>query len=476
MTATLPVITDTIRFHVNGRPVEADAPGGRRLLDVLRVDLGLTGTKEGCGEGECGACSVLLDGVLVNACLVPLAQVDGRDVLTVEGLAADGRLDPLQQAFLELGGTQCGFCAPAMLLAARAFLATGHAATEPAIREAIAGNLCRCTGYTKIIQAIAAAGTGPWTVAAGADASAVTVAWPAPRPPAAVIEAADRAAPRVVRPSSLYDALARLAADPELRPIAGGTDVMVELAAGVASPSRPLLDIWDLDELRLIDVEHDELILGALTTYADLRGSAVIHGALPVLAEVAASVGAAQIQNRGTIGGNCMTASPAADMAPVLLATDARFEIAGPHATRIVPADAFWPGYRRTAVEAGELLVAVRIPLVPGRHVRARKVGTRRAQSIAKASIVLAWRTAPDRHGAWHDVRVALGSVAPTPIRARRTEAVLEGTTPAPDVADLAARVVRDEISPIDDVRSTAAYRREATARVLRRIVLDAAG
>ncbi|OGO53956.1 MAG: hypothetical protein A2V85_00150 [Chloroflexi bacterium RBG_16_72_14] len=469
MTVTLPVITDTIRFHVNGRPVEADAPGGRRLLDVLRVDLGLTGTKEGCGEGECGTCSVLLDGVLVNACLVPLAQVDGREVLTVEGLAVDGRLDPLQQAFLELGGTQCGFCAPAMLLAARAFLASGHAATEPAIREAIAGNLCRCTGYTKIIEAIAAAG--------GSGPSASADSRPAPQLPDAIITAAaDRASPRVVRPSSLYDALARLAADPDLRPIAGGTDVMVELAAGVASPSRPLLDVWDLDELRLVEIEHDELILGALTTYADLRSSAVVHGALPVLAEVAASVGAAQVQNRGTIGGNCVTASPAADMAPVLLASDARFEIAGPHLTRIVPADAFWTGYRRTALEPGELLVAVRIPLVPGRHIRARKVGTRRAQSIAKASVAVAWRTAPERHGPWHDVRVALGSVAPTPIRARRTEAVLEGATPGPDMATGAADAVRLDISPIDDVRSTAAYRREVTARVLRRIVQDAAG
>jgi len=244
----------------------------------------------------------------------------------------------------------------------------------------------------------------------------------------------------------------------------------------VASPSRPLLDVWDLDELRLVEIEHDELILGALTTYADLRSSAVVHGALPVLAEVAASVGAAQVQNRGTIGGNCVTASPAADMAPVLLASDARFEIAGPHLTRIVPADAFWTGYRRTALEPGELLVAVRIPLVPGRHIRARKVGTRRAQSIAKASVAVAWRTAPERHGPWHDVRVALGSVAPTPIRARRTEAVLEGATPGPDMATGAADAVRLDISPIDDVRSTAAYRREVTARVLRRIVQDAAG
>jgi aerobic carbon-monoxide dehydrogenase small subunit len=159
----------TYRFLVNGEPVELDVPGMRRLLDVLREDLGLTGTKEGCGEGECGACTVLLDGAVVDACLVPICQVDGSMVRTVEGLATGGRapgappeLDALQAAFLELGGAQCGICTPGMLMAARAYLDDGGGPDEAAIREAIAGNLCRCTGYTKIIESIAAAaGGGP---------------------------------------------------------------------------------------------------------------------------------------------------------------------------------------------------------------------------------------------------------------------------------------------------------------------------
>jgi carbon-monoxide dehydrogenase small subunit len=172
-----------IRFIVNGDPHEVDVPGMRRLLDVLREDLGLTGTKEGCGEGECGACSVILDSQVVDACLVPICQVDGHVVRTVEGLApraeavgtidvvgateapgraidASGRaltLDPLQQAFWEAGGAQCGICTPGMLMAARAYLDAGGTADEDAIREAIAGNLCRCTGYTKIVDAIAMA-------------------------------------------------------------------------------------------------------------------------------------------------------------------------------------------------------------------------------------------------------------------------------------------------------------------------------
>jgi carbon-monoxide dehydrogenase small subunit len=152
-----------IRFVLNGDPVEVETPGIRRLLDVLREDLGLTGTKEGCGEGECGACTVIVDTHVVVSCLVPVAQVDGHVVRTVEGLSTEhddeGRpiLTTLQRAFLELGAAQCGICTPGMLVAAQAYLDAGGGPDEGTIREAIAGNLCRCTGYTKIVDAIARA-------------------------------------------------------------------------------------------------------------------------------------------------------------------------------------------------------------------------------------------------------------------------------------------------------------------------------
>lgn len=149
------------RLTVNGAEQSLDVPGMRRLLDALREDLGLTGTKEGCGEGECGACSVLIDGEVANSCLVPLAQVDGASVMTVEGLSPGGGLDALQQAFLDAGGAQCGICTPGMLMAARAYLDQGGGTDHDDIREAIAGNLCRCTGYTKIIDAIVLAAQAP---------------------------------------------------------------------------------------------------------------------------------------------------------------------------------------------------------------------------------------------------------------------------------------------------------------------------
>ncbi|HEY7024311.1 MAG TPA: (2Fe-2S)-binding protein [Candidatus Limnocylindrales bacterium] len=145
----------TYQLSVNGGDVSLEVPGMRRLLDALREDLGLTGTKEGCGEGECGACSVLVNGKVVDSCLVPVCQVEGASVMTVEGLAPAGTdLGVLQRSFLEAGGAQCGICTPGMLMAAQAYLDAGGGTDEEQIRTAIAGNLCRCTGYTKIIDAI----------------------------------------------------------------------------------------------------------------------------------------------------------------------------------------------------------------------------------------------------------------------------------------------------------------------------------
>ena len=146
-----------VRFTLNGRPAAVDAPPAARLLDVLRGPLGLTGTKEGCGEGECGSCTVLLDGAPVNACLVLFGQVEGRAVTTVEGLGDPAHLSPLQEAFVKEGGAQCGICTPGFLVSAEALLAAIPQPGETDIREALAGNLCRCTGYQRIVEAVRAA-------------------------------------------------------------------------------------------------------------------------------------------------------------------------------------------------------------------------------------------------------------------------------------------------------------------------------
>jgi carbon-monoxide dehydrogenase small subunit/xanthine dehydrogenase small subunit len=466
----------TTRLTVNGATAEVAGDDGRRLLDVLRGDLGLTGTKEGCGEGECGACSILLDGAVVNSCLVPLCQAAGRDVVTVEGLAADDRLHPLQSAILETGGVQCGICTPGFLLAGAAFLASGEAPTEDAVRRAIAGNLCRCTGYVRIVDAVRLAAKDP------AAARRARTAAPAGRRAGGIARPGGAGMPSVTRPDTLairsprtLDDALRLLAGGGRRPIAGGTDVMVGLGAGATAP--PLLDLSGLDALRGIRVQPvgdgEALVLGALTTYAEMRRSPAIAAHMPVLAEAAAGVGAAQIQGRGTIGGNVVNASPAGDMLPILLATDATILLRSLHGARSVPAGSFWTAYRTTALAPDELVVGVRIPLRDGREVRFRKVGGRRALAIGKVIVAAAFRL---DDGRWRDVRVAAGSVAPTPIRATATEAILEGAPATPETIERAAVRIAAEISPIDDVRSTAVYRREVAGRVLRRMLLDAIG
>ena len=259
------------------------------------------------------------------------------------------------------------------------------------------------------------------------------------------------------------------------RPMAGGTDLMVTLTGEIGEPPERLLDIWGLDELRGIEVDGDRLVIGALTTYTELRGSQPVARHAPALVEASATIGAAQIQNRGTIGGNVVNASPAGDTLPVLLALDAELVLGSAAGERTVRADDFWPSYRTTARRDDELLLRIHIPLVAGRHTGFRKVGTRRAQAISKVVLALAWRS-PAADAPWTDVRLALGSVAATTIRAAATEAVLEGSRPTRETADAAVAALAAELHPIDDVRSTADYRRLVAGRVLHRLLRDAGG
>ena len=278
-------------------------------------------------------------------------------------------------------------------------------------------------------------------------------------------------------PTRLEAAYALLAdaSGPPWRPIAGGTDLMVQVTGELGEPPERILDIWALDELRGIGVEGDALVIGALTTYTELRRSPIVAEFEPALVEAAATIGAAQIQNRGTIGGNVINASPAGDTLPVLLAMGAEMVLGSAGGERTVAADDFWPAYRTTARRDDELLLRVRIPLVADRQVRFRKIGTRRAQAISKVVMALAWRSAA-ADDPWTDVRLALGSVAATTVRAAAAEAAIEGKRPTREVADVAAAALASEISPIDDVRSTADYRRAVAGRVLHRLIRDAGG
>ncbi len=280
--------------------------------------------------------------------------------------------------------------------------------------------------------------------------------------------------PPSASPTRLEEAYALLAdaSGAPWRPLAGGTDLMVQMTGEIGEPPERVLDIWAVNELRGIDVDADALVIGALTTYTDLRRSPLVAEFVPALVEAAATIGAAQIQNRGTLGGNIVNASPAGDTLPVLLALGAEMVLGSAHGERTVHADDFWPSYRTTARRDDELLLRVRIPLALDRQVRFRKIGTRRAQAISKVVMAIAWRSTAD-DGPWTDVRLALGSVAATTVRARATEAAIEGKRPTRETADAAVEALTAELEPIDVVRSTAAYRRLVAGRGLHRLIRD---
>jgi len=263
----------------------------------------------------------------------------------------------------------------------------------------------------------------------------------------------DAAAHSLARPRDLVDALGRLAVDPELRPIAGGTDLMVVFGAGKLAWKK-LLDLWPLDELRGIEVTPAHFTLGALTTYTDVQTHEVLAHELPMLAAASAETGGWAIQNRGTLGGNIANASPAADSCPPLLAYGAELELCSIRGARWIDYAAFHTGYKTTRREADELITRIRIPRRHRRTQLFRKVGPRRAQAISKVSFA----ACADESG----IHIALGGVAPTVVRCPKTEAALVARDP-----DAALAAFAGEIAPIDDVRSSARYRRHVGENLL---------
>ena len=445
----MPDVID-IAFTLNRRPVRLRARSDLRLLDLLRGDLRLTGAKEGCGKGECGACTVIVDGQAVDSCLMMAFQVDGSAVETIEGLAGDG-LHPLQDAFIETGGVQCGICIPGMIMAGKALLDRDPQADADAIRGGLAGNLCRCTGYTKIFAAVARAAGRP-----------------APHPRATATTPA--AAPGYYRPRSLEEALEILAQRAgEARPVAGGTDVLVKAKDGQQSLGA-LFDLTGVPELKGIEERGGHLWIGAGATHAEMMASPLVARHLPSLPQACAVIGGPQIRNRGTLGGNLANASPAADTVPPLYAADAVVELVSVSSRRNVPVGDFFTGPRQSVLVPDELIVGVRVPIRAGVRGCFLRLGQRQAQAISKVSVAVGM-TFRDGRPDW--VRVALGAVAPTVVRAWETEKALiaggyEGLRRAREA-------VKSEVEPIDDLRSTRAYRREMAAVLLERAVRQVA-
>ena len=266
-------------------------------------------------------------------------------------------------------------------------------------------------------------------------------------------------------PKTLAEAV-RLQADEKTRGklLAGGTDLMVQWAAGVPIPERAV-SVWNLPELSAIEVFPDRIEVGAGVTHAFLRDAVQIHRHLPALIAAAATVGAKQIQARGTLGGNAANASPAGDTAPALLVTGGSVLLASLSGTREVPLAKFWTGYRQIEARPDEIIVAFRLPKRGKAQERFRKIGTRRAQAISK---VMAASRILVEQGVIRSAAIALGSVAPTPVRLGEVEAFLVGKKLSPKLIDDAEQLAQATVKPIADIRSTAEYRRWASGRLVR--------
>jgi xanthine dehydrogenase small subunit len=449
-------MADNIRFTLNDGPVElVGVSPMTTLLDWLREQRGLKGTKEGCAEGDCGACTVVLERAdgpngqvrreAINACIALLGQIDGQAVRTVEGLRGpDGGPHPVQVAMAESDATQCGFCTPGFVMSAYAFAAGGEEADLETIHDALAGNLCRCTGYRPIVEAM--------TRVAGLPVE------PVPVPPVRAGSAAF--GETFFAPRSLAELLKLRAAHPEALLLAGATDLGL-LASRSRKPPATVIHLAHVPELTAIAEDMKRITIGAAATYATAMPTLI--AAYPALRIYLARLGSRQIRSLGTIGGNIGTASPIGDMPPVLLALEASLRLVSSRGARDLPLEEFFLGYRKTALAPDEVIQGISMPkLRPSEVFFCDKVSKRRDQDI---STVAAGYRLRIKNGKVEDVRIGFGGMAATPKRAGHVEAaLLRGGFAA------AAAAVPKDFQPIDDWRGSAAYRLQVAANLLRRL------
>jgi carbon-monoxide dehydrogenase small subunit/xanthine dehydrogenase small subunit len=455
-----------ISFVLNGKQVSVDAAPDRRAVDCIREDLGLTGTKEGCGTGECGACTILIDGEARLSCLMTAAQLDGREVTTIEGLSHGEALHPVQEAFVDHGAIQCGFCTPGMVLSAVDLLRRKERPSRNEIAEGLSGNLCRCTGYQKIIDAVEAASGVPGERGRHAAPSCECVQLTGP-----VVRS--REGPRrhrsVYSPSSLDDLWSILGDEPEAAVVAGGTDVFPK-ERQTKNRNPALVFIGGIGELCRLEDDGESIFVGSAVTHRQLAESPIVRKHAPVLAQAAAGLGSPAIRAMGTVGGNVVTASPAGDTLAPLYVLDAVVETRSLDGFRVTPLKRFIRGPGATALQAGEILYGIWIPKGQRQGIHHfEKVGRRHGPAVSVASLACVLHLSGE--GGIETVRLAWGSVGPTVVTIPAVEKYLTGKPFSADVLHGAMPLVREHVSPIDDERAGAGYRRTVAANLLLRLL-----
>jgi xanthine dehydrogenase small subunit len=439
-----------VSFLLNGEAVEVNTSPTQTLLDWLRIERGLTGTKEGCNEGDCGACSVIVTDQAskraLNACILFMPQLHGKAVRTVEGISGpNGQLHPVQQAMVDHHGSQCGFCTPGFI----ASMAAGHANGRTDHDDVVAGNLCRCTGYAPIIRAADAAENAP-----------VPTWMTEPTPPTG---------PAPFAPETLYALAAWYAANPDATVIAGATDV----GLWVTKQLRELDSVVFLNrcaDLQKTTVTDDTITFGAGVTMQDVHQTLRDHH--PSYAEMVRRYGSEQVRGAATIGGNIANGSPIGDNPPALIALGATLHLRHDQVERSIPIEDFFIAYGKQDRAKGELVTGVTLPK-SAPALRVYKLSKRFDQDI---SAVCGAFNVTVTDGIVTDARIAFGGMAGTPHRAPAVEGALTGQPWTNATIIAAAAKFADDYTPMSDMRASAGYRQEVAANMLYRYFAELAG
>ncbi|WP_025030442.1 xanthine dehydrogenase small subunit [Nitratireductor aquibiodomus] len=470
-----------IRFLLNGTPVAlGNARPDETLLDYLRLRQRLTGTKEGCAEGDCGACTVLVGrlrkGELVyesvNACIRFLGSLDACHVVTVEHLKrADGSLHPVQQAMVDYHGSQCGFCTPGFVMSLYALWMREPQPTERAVEKALQGNLCRCTGYEPIVRAALAASTygNAMSDPLATERAAVIAALNQMKDGARV--EIGSAQDRLLIPANVDDFAAILEAEPKATIVAGATDVGLWVTKFMREIA-PVVFIGGLDELRDIGEENGAIHIGAGVSYSD--AFALLAKRIPPLGALIDRIGGEQVRNMGTIGGNIANGSPIGDTPPPLIALGATLTLRKGNTRRRIPLEDFFVDYGKQDRAPGEFVEAVHVP-VPDAASRFAvwKISKRRDEDITAVLGAFDLRIADGRVEA---ARIAYGGMAATPKRAKSVEKALVGKPWTQETVEAALSAYERDFQPISDMRASADYRMMAAKNLLRRFYVESTG
>ncbi|MFT3998687.1 MAG: xanthine dehydrogenase small subunit [Rhizobium sp.] len=478
MTAT--TIRSELRFILNGQDVRlTDVAPDLTLLDWMRLSRSLKGTKEGCAEGDCGACTVLVgrlspsNGLVyesVNACIRFLGSLDGCHVVTVEHLAGgDDRLHPVQQAMVDFHGSQCGFCTPGFVMSLYGLWMQTPNPTDQQIETALQGNLCRCTGYEPILRAARSISSygGTQNDPLLVERETMIARLKALGDGARVEIGGERQ--RLIVPASLDDFASVLEASPTATVVAGSTDVGLWVTKHMRDIT-PVVFIAGLRELKSVTVADGVVSIGAGVTYSEAIATLSQH--IPALGPLIARIGGQQVRNMGTIGGNIANGSPIGDTPPALIALGASLTLRKGTIRRTIPLEDFFIAYGKQDRQPGEFVEAVHIPIpAAGENFAVYKVTKRRDEDIT--ATLGAFRLALAADGTVAAIRIAYGGMAATPKRALAVENALLGQPWNEKTVEAAMAKYAEDYAPLSDMRATAEYRALAARNLLLRFYLE---